>query len=90
MGQYGKIIGSFKSVKASLFITNGIIDSHYRGPIELIIHNLRNKPFWYTRYCKLAILYILPCEYTTFVGVAELSDKSTTARGIGGFGSTGQ
>ena len=89
-GFYGKIIGSFKAVKAGLFITNGIIDSDYSGPIELIIHNLGSLPFWYTRYSKLGLLYVFPCENTSFVAVDELQKGSITVRNEGGFGSTGR
>lgn len=65
----------------------GTIDSDYRGPIGVTLTN-HSKGF-YTVHVgdRIGQLLILPCVRAHFVESSELSD---TARGAGGFGSTGR
>jgi dUTP pyrophosphatase len=64
----------------------GVIDSDYRGEIQLVYRPVRNMPCPYERGDRIGQLVILPAPQVTLVEVDELSD---TARGEGGFGSTG-
>lgn len=71
----------------SLVNTPGLIDSHYRGEIKVIAVNLDPAtPIELRRGDKLAQLVIQAVCRCTLVEVAELDE---TARGEGGFGSTG-
>jgi dUTP pyrophosphatase len=66
----------------------GIIDSDYRGEIsvKLASDDPDNKPFRVDDGDRIAQALILPVERVEFIVSDELSD---TARGEGGFGSTG-
>lgn len=71
----------------SLVNTPGLIDSHYRGEIRVILINLDpERPVTIVRGDKIAQLVIQPVARVELVEAAELSQ---TARGEGGFGSTG-
>jgi dUTP pyrophosphatase len=71
----------------SLVNTPGLIDSHYRGEIKIIAINLlRETPIEIRRGDKIAQLVIQRVSTCELVEVDELDD---TARGEGGFGSTG-
>lgn len=63
----------------------GTIDSDYRGEVTAILVNLSNTPFRITRGMKIAQLVIARHERVEWIE-SELDD---TARGRGGFGSTG-
>jgi dUTP pyrophosphatase len=64
----------------------GTIDSDYRGEIKAILVNHGEKPFKITRGIKIAQLVIARHEQAELVESDSLSDS---ARGEGGFGSTG-
>ncbi len=67
--------------------TPGLIDCHYRGEIKLIAINLDpREPLTIARGEKVAQLVIQRVEHATLLEVDDLGD---TARGDGGFGSTG-
>ena len=66
--------------------TPGTIDSDYRGEVKVILANLGNAPFPIARGDRIAQLVPAAVTRATLVEVAELDD---TARGAGGFGSTG-
>lgn len=70
----------------SLPNTPGTIDSDYRGELKIIMINLGAEPFAIRRGDRIAQLVVAPVQIATFTEVAELDD---TARGTGGFGSTG-
>ena len=77
------------AIKAGLSLVNtpGLIDSHYRGEIKVIAINLDPAvPIEIRRGDKLAQLVIQAVERATLI---EVEDLSETARGEGGFGSTG-
>src|SRR5882757_11482900 len=67
--------------------TPGTIDHDYRGEVKVILANLGSEPFEVRRGERIAQLVPAPVLKADFVEVAVLSD---TARGAGGFGSTGQ
>jgi dUTP pyrophosphatase len=64
----------------------GTIDSDYRGEIKAILINHGEKPFKIARGLKIAQMVIARHEQAELVESDELSDS---ARGAGGFGSTG-
>jgi dUTP pyrophosphatase len=66
--------------------TPGTIDSDYRGEIKAILINHGDTPFAIKRGMKIAQMVIARHEQAIFVEVSELG---ATARGAGGFGSTG-
>ncbi len=64
----------------------GTIDSDYRGEVGIILVNLGSEPFVIRRGERIAQMVIAPVSTTLLV---ETTDLSETARGSGGFGSTG-
>lgn len=66
--------------------TPGTIDSDYRGEVKVILANLGAEPFAVTRGMRIAQLVIAPVVQARIVMQDSLSE---TARGAGGFGSTG-
>jgi dUTP pyrophosphatase len=66
--------------------TPGTIDADYRGEVKIILANLGNEPFSIQRGDRIAQLVPAPVQHVTFEEVLSLDD---TARGAGGFGSTG-
>jgi dUTP pyrophosphatase len=67
--------------------TPGTIDADYRGEIQVILINLGAEPFVVARGLRIAQLVIAPVIRATLVEADALDD---TARGAGGFGSTGR
>ncbi len=64
----------------------GTIDADYRGEVGVILANLGGEPFTVRRGDRIAQLVIAPVTRGAFEVVETLDD---TARGAGGFGSTG-
>ena len=66
--------------------TPGTIDSDYRGEVKVILANLGSEPFIIKRGDRIAQL--VPAAVTRAT-LSEVSSLDETARGQGGFGSTG-
>jgi dUTP pyrophosphatase len=66
--------------------TPGTVDADYRGEVKVILVNLGKEPFTVTRGMRIAQMVIAPVVQATMEQVDALPD---TARGAGGFGSTG-
>jgi dUTP pyrophosphatase len=65
----------------------GTIDSDYRGEVKALLVNHGGQPFEITRGMRIAQLVIAPVVRAI---LAETTDElEETARGAGGFGSTG-
>ncbi len=64
----------------------GTIDSDYRGEIQVLLINLGREPFTIQRADRIAQLVVASFERVALEVACELSDS---ARGTGGFGSTG-
>ncbi len=64
----------------------GTIDSDYRGEIGVILANLGEAPFVVKRGMRIAQLVIAPVTRACW---EEVDDLDATARGSGGFGSSG-
>jgi dUTP pyrophosphatase len=67
--------------------TPGLVDAGYRDELRVILVNTDpSEPYTVHRGDRIAQLVIQPVERTAFTVVDDLSES---ARGVGGFGSTG-
>ena len=66
--------------------TPGTVDCDYRGPVGVCLINLGEEPFTIARGDRIAQAVIAEAPQAALVEVASLDE---TARGAGGFGSTG-
>jgi dUTP pyrophosphatase len=66
--------------------TPGTIDSDYRGELKVILINHGDEPFAIRRGDRIAQLVLAPVTRADWL---EVEDLDQTARGEGGFGSTG-
>jgi dUTP pyrophosphatase len=64
----------------------GTIDADYRGEVQVILANCGTEPFTVARGMRIAQMVVAPYARVAWDEVAELPDS---ARGAGGFGSTG-
>lgn len=67
--------------------TPGTIDCDYRGPLGVLLINFGTEPFAIAHGDRIAQAVIAPVSLARFAVVEALDD---TARGQGGFGSTGR
>jgi dUTP pyrophosphatase len=70
----------------TLLNSPGTIDADYRGPVGVILANFGREPFIVRRGDRVAQAIVAPVVRGTFEACVELV---ATARGGGGFGSTG-
>ena len=77
------------AIKHGLTLPNcvGVIDSDYRGEVRVGLINLSSEPYTIAPGERIAQLCIAPVWQAAFVQADALGD---TARGAGGFGSTGK
>jgi dUTP pyrophosphatase len=71
----------------SVLNTPGTIDSDYRGEIKIILINLSRKSFIVKSGDRVAQMILCPVAKVKF---KEVKNLPKTARGKGGFGSTGK
>ena len=71
----------------SLPNTPGTIDADYRGPLGVLLVNLGTEPYVIHHGDRIAQLVVAPVVQARF-GLGEVHQD--TARGAGGFGSTGR
>ncbi len=76
------------AVKHGVTVLNapGTIDADYRGEVMVALINLGTEPFTVERGMRIAQLVVAPI---TRVRLRQVADLDETARGDGGFGSTG-
>lgn len=76
------------SVKHGICLANGIgtIDADYRGEVGVILINLGQEPFIVEPGMRIAQIAVVRCEQAVW---SEVDDLAATARGEGGYGSTG-
>ena len=67
--------------------TPGTIDADYRGEVKVILINLGQEPFTIRRGERIAQMVIAPVTQARWEQVDVLPES---ARGVGGFGSTGR
>jgi len=86
-GFYGRIAPrSGLAAKWGLDVLAGVIDSDYRGEICCLLYNTGDEPIHLpagSKICQLIVEQIITPE------AAWVTDLDETARGAGGFGSTG-
>ena len=70
----------------TLLNTPGLIDAGYRGEIKVLLVNHGAEPVVLNRGDRVAQLVVQRIEHVALMPVSELPDS---ARGAGGFGSTG-
>jgi dUTP pyrophosphatase len=77
------------AVKSGITLPNtpGTIDSDYRGPLGVALVNLSGAPYTVQHGDRIAQMIVAPVVQAVFAVVDALTD---TARGVGGFGSTGR
>ena len=76
------------ALKKGLALANGVgtIDADYRGEVGVVVVNLGTEPVTLARGDRVAQLVIAPVARAVF---EDAPDLGGTARGAGGFGSTG-
>lgn len=76
-------------IKHGIALSNGVgvIDSDYRGEIRVGLTNLSDMPYTIQPGDRIAQLMVVPVARAAVLELEELPD---TARGAGGFGSTGK
>jgi dUTP pyrophosphatase len=76
------------AAKAGITLTNavGVIDSDYRGEIQVLIINHGSEPFIIKHGDRIAQMLFIPVFLAKLVECSELAESE---RGSGGFGSTG-
>lgn len=76
------------AVKHGVSVANspGTVDSDYRGPLMVCLVNFGAEPFAVRRGDRIAQAVVAPAPQLTLIEVEHLD---ATARGEGGFGSTG-
>ncbi len=87
--------GGFLFPRSSLAVKHGIsfpncvgvIDSDYRGEISVLVINSGSESYTIKNGDRIAQMVIMPYEAAQYETAKELSE---TARGEGGFGSTGR
>ena len=82
-------VRSSMGIRKGITLSNaiGVIDSDYRGPLGVGLRNTTAEPYEILPCDRIAQLMILPVITPELELVEELDD---TARGKGGFGSTGR
>lgn len=76
------------ALKSGITVLNspGTVDADYRGEVGVILANTSDQPFTIERGLRIAQMVIARHERAVWNEVADLDE---TARGTGGFGSTG-
>ncbi len=85
-GTSGVIWGKSSVESKGIKTMAGLVDAPYRGELLVCMYNLNDTEFVFEKGQKVAQLVVLPTLYPEFEEADELSG---TARGAGGFGSTG-
>ena len=74
------------AVKHMIDTGAGVVDADYRGPVGVVLFNFGPTDFTIDKGDRIAQLILEKVSMVPAVQVEELCD---TARGVGGFGSTG-
>jgi len=71
----------------SVLNTPGTIDADYRGEVKILLINFGQESFTVERGARIAQMVVMPVMQAELVSVGKLEES---ARGTGGFGSTGR
>jgi dUTP pyrophosphatase len=84
---YGRVAPrSGLAVKHGIQVGAGVIDPDYTGEVKVVLFNQSDKEFEIKKGDRIAQLVLERCETPI---VREIETLEETARGAGGFGSTG-
>lgn len=86
-GHVGLVCDRSSLARRGLKTAGGVIDAGYRGELGVLVWNLSREPQSVKRGERIAQLLILPIAVPAPV---ETDALDATARGVGGFGSTGR
>ncbi len=86
-GHVGLVCDRSSLAKRGLKTAGGVIDAGYRGEVGVVLWNISGAPQALKKGERLAQLLIVPVATPAPV---EAEDLGETARGAGGFGSTGR
>jgi dUTP pyrophosphatase len=80
------------ALKHGLTVLNapGTIDADYRGEVAVLLINHGDAPFDLKRGERIAQLILAPVSQAAWEPVDQLDTLGATARGAGGYGSTGR
>lgn len=86
---YGAFVKDKSSLSCNygLHALGGVFDAGYRGEYNVMLINLGSEPYTVEKGHKIAQLVIMP---VVVVQLEEAETLSPSARGTGGFGSTGK
>lgn len=70
-----------------VFVLGGVIDADYRGEVRVLLHNIGKQMWVLDIHQKICQLIVIPLKSVT---IEECTTLTSTARGDGGFGSTGK
>ena len=82
-------VRSSMGIRHGVTLSNGVgvIDSDYRGPLQVALHNLSGEPYTVQPGDRVAQLMVVPVAAPEIEVVDALPE---TVRGAGGLGSTGR
>jgi dUTP pyrophosphatase len=86
-GHVGMVADRSSLAKKGIKSAGGIIDAGYRGEVHIVLWNISREAVQLKRGERIAQLLILPIATPA---VQEVQTLDETARGTGGFGSTGR
>ena len=86
-GMYGRVTGRSSMALLGCLVFDGVIDSDYRGPVHVVVHNLSTDTMHIDAAQRIAQIVFEPCCRPAIRFVRSLSP---TPRGTRGFGSTGR
>ena len=87
-GHYGRVADrSGNAWKLGVHCLAGVVDEAYRGELGVVLLNTSQDVVSFKKGDRIAQLIVEKCSYPEPVEVGELDE---TARGAGGFGSTGK
>lgn len=89
-GQIRPRSGLARNHGVTLLNSPGTLDADYRGELQVLVINLGQAPFELKRGERIAQLVVAPYQQARLEPVAGLEALGDTARGAGGFGSTGR
>ena len=89
-GYYGRVAPrSGLAVKHHIDVGAGVIDADYRGNVGVVLFNHSDEEFKVTKGDRVAQLILEKIITPAVVEVEDLDALGATARGAGGYGSTG-
>ncbi|XP_002156201.1 uncharacterized protein LOC100210261 [Hydra vulgaris] len=87
-GYYGQLLSRSSLAAQNITVEGGVIDSDYRGEICVLLKNNNDREFVIKTDLAIAQLVFLQCFSPQLFIVVPEEELTSTARGVGGFGST--